>query len=284
MKILKIMNNNAVASKDDTDREIIVLGKGIGFKKHINDEIDETCIEKIFRLPDASKGQFEKLVEEIPYEYVKYSDEVIQYASNVLGRKLNKNIYITLTDHLNFAIERQKQGVHFKNALLWEIKKFYQEEYKIGLKAIELIKNEENIELPIDEAGFIALHIVNAAMDGKMCDSLNMPTMIKDIINIVRYTFGVELDEESLWYERFVTHLKFFIQRAVNNECYPSDGDKEFHDSIKRKAIKEYACAEKIRKYVHSKLGYEVAEEEMIYLTVHISRVIRRTENGDKAN
>ena len=178
MKILKIMNNNAVASKDDTDREIIVLGKGIGFKKHINDEIDETSIEKIFRLPDASKGQFEKLVEEIPYEYVKYSDEVIQYASNVLGRKLNKNIYITLTDHLNFAIERQKQGVHFKNALLWEIKKFYQEEYKIGLKAIELIKNEENIELPIDEAGFIALHIVNAAMDGKMCDSLNMPTMI----------------------------------------------------------------------------------------------------------
>ena len=52
----------------------------------------------------------------------------------------------------------------------------------------------------------------------------------------------------------------------------------------REKAIKEYACAEKIRKYVHSKLGYEVAEEEMIYLTVHISRVIRRTENGDKAN
>lgn len=218
MKIVKIMNNNVVDALDEREREIIVLGKWIGFQKHAEDLVEESRIEKIFRLPEQSKSQFEKLVEEIPYEYVKYTDEIVRESTEILGKKLNKNIYITLTDHLHFAIERYRQNIHFQNALLWEVKKFYSREYEIGLKALELLKKKEGVELSVDEAAFIALHIVNAEMDGNMTQTLGMPGMLKDMVNIVRYTFQVELDEDSLSYERFVTHLKFLFsggKRAI---------------------------------------------------------------------
>lgn len=285
MKIVRVMNNNVVGALDEKGREIIVLGKGIGFQKHAGDLVEESKIEKIFCLPEQlsepTKSQFEKLVEEIPYEYVAYADEIIKEATKTLGKKLNKNIYITLTDHLHFAIERYRQNIHFQNALLWEVKKFYSKEYALGLKALELLKEKEGVELAVDEAAFIALHIVNAEMDGNMTQTLGMPGMLKDMLNIVRYTFQMELDDDSLSYERFVTHLKFFIQRAVNRQYYPSE-DAELYELYRNKVPKCYDCARKIKKYMEEKTGLEVTEEEVMYLTIHISRVIRQnsTDRG----
>ncbi len=276
MKIAKIMNNNVVSALDEGNREIIVLGKGIGFQKHNGDLIDEVKVEKIFRLSEPARSKFEKLVEEIPYEYVSYTDEIVREATETLGMELNKNIYITLTDHLHFAIERYRRNITFQNALLWEIKRFYSREYEVGLKAVELLKEREGVALSVDEAAFIALHIVNAEMDINLSRTLSVPGMIKDLLNIVRYTFHVDLDEEGLSYERFVTHLKFFIQHTLKRQCYPTE-ELELYELYRKKAPKSYECAKKIKKYMEEKTDTEVTDEEMMYLTVHISRVIKET-------
>lgn len=280
MKILKVINNNVVSSKNDKEREIIVLGKGIGFQKNSGDNIPEDKIEKIFQLSTAASSQFEKLVGEIPYEYIKYTDEIVKEATKILGRNLNRNIYITLTDHLHFAIERYKKNIIFHNALLWEIKKFYSVEYTIGLRAISMLKEKEGIELSVDEAGFIALHIVNAEMDGDIRQTASAPEMLMDMLNIVKYTFNIMLDEDTLSYERFVTHLKFFIQRAIDKSYYPTE-ENDLYDFYRRKCPKAYDCARKIRTYMEEKTGNTVTDEEMMYLTVHISRVID-TDTNDK--
>ena len=52
------------------------------------------------------------------------TSDIITYAKKNLNVQLNQSIYITLTDHINFAIQGQAQGIQLKNALLWEIKKF----------------------------------------------------------------------------------------------------------------------------------------------------------------
>ena len=49
----------------------------------------------------------------MPEEHIQCVSEIISYAEVSLGKKLNEYIYITLTDHLNFAIERQKKGILF---------------------------------------------------------------------------------------------------------------------------------------------------------------------------
>ena len=276
MNIVKIMNNNVVSSLDEKNREIIVLGRGIGFKKKPGNSIQENLVEKIFRLSDEEQNQFEKLVKEIPYENMKLANEIIYYATEYLEKKLSKSIYITLTDHLNFAIERQKQGLIFQNALLWEIRKYYEKEFAVGLKAVEMVKNTTGIALVEDEAGFIALHILNAEIDGTISEAMSMPGMIKDILNIVKYTMGVEFDEASLTYERFITHLRFFVQRAVTKKYYNMGDDSEVFQQFIQKCPEEYACAQKIQAYMLKKTDYEVSDEEILYLTMHIYRVNRR--------
>lgn len=61
-------------------------------------------------------------------------------------------------------MERKNQGIELPNALLWEIKNYYPEEYAVGIEALSIIVEKLNIVLSEDEAGFIAIHIVNAEM------------------------------------------------------------------------------------------------------------------------
>lgn len=273
MQIIKVINNNVISSEDDKGKEIVVMGKGIGFGKKAGEEIEETKIEKVFSLPDESTSQFMQVVKDMPYEYIRTAELVIAYARETLGYHLSKNIYVTLTDHLGYAIERKRQGIVVANELSWEMKKFYNAEFQVGLKALDIVKQELDVELPEDEAGFIAMHLVNAQMGGQMNQSRNMPAMIKDILNIVRYTFQVELDEKSLSYERFVTHLRFFVQRVISREDSERN-DEEFDQLIADCFPRSYECAQKIKSYMKKKLDYEVSDVEISYLAVHIHRVI----------
>jgi len=208
-------------------------------------------------------------------EYVKVTEEMIQYAKNKLGKKLNDIIYISLTDHINFAIERQKQGIKIVNPLLWEIKRIYKDEFQIALEALKMIKDKLAIELPEDEAGFIAMHFVNAELNEEMTDVANMTKIIQDILNIVKYHFKIELDEDSLNYFRFLTHLKFFAQRLINNMLLKSDDD-ELYEIVKNKHPEAYACTKKIKDYIQKVHGHEITSEEKLYLTIHIDRVVNR--------
>lgn len=65
-------------------------------------------------------------------EYLKLSDQIITYAKNNIGLKLHQSIYLTLTDHISFAIERYKKGMQFDNPLKVEVKTFYPIEFGVG--------------------------------------------------------------------------------------------------------------------------------------------------------
>lgn len=278
LKIAKIINNNVVSSINENGSEIVVMGRGVGFQRSAGDDINEEKIEKIFILKDKDKReQFQSLMEKIPYEHIKTANKIISYAKCSLKKKLNDTIYIALTDHISFAVERAKQGIEFHNALLWEIKRFYNHEFLIGKEAVLIIKEQLGVELPEDEAGFIALHIVNSELDTDMQHSVKMTKIIQDVLNIVRYHFHIELDENTLAYERFLTHLKFFVQRAVCNQYYKTD-DLDFCDLVKRRYPEPYCCAKKIRNYMESSMDYELTEEEIIYLTIHIKRIVDEQE------
>lgn len=276
MKIIKVFNNNVVSSTDEKNREIMVLGKGIGFQKKPGEVIEESKVEKIFRLPSDidpdRKSYFQSLVEEIPYEYIKYTNEIVKRATEVLGKKLNRNIYITLTDHIYYAVDRCRQNIEIQNAMLFEIKSFYKSEFLLGLRAVEHINKLEKVNLPEDEAGFIALHIVNAESDATMNQVMSMPGMLKDIISIVRMSIGGEINEQSIEYERFVVHLKYMLRRTMEDVAY-SGTQEELLAEYCNKEQHAYSIAKKIKKYMHEKVNKEIPEEEMVYLMVHLSRI-----------
>ena len=252
------------------------MGCGLGFKKKIGEEIDSDKIEKVYYLEDAnSTNKLVSLLSEIPLEVIQACNEIISYAKYSLGKKINDNIYISLTDHINFALERAKQGVDFKNALIWEIKRFYNHEFLIGKEALQIIKKKLNVELPEDEAASIALHIVNAELNSSnMDETLDITKIIQNTLNIVKYHYNLELDEYSLHYERFITHLKFFAQRMFSGKEI-EDEDTNLCEIMKVKYKMAYDCVEKIEKYIEKEYDHKLTEDEKMYLAVHINRITK---------
>ena len=164
MIIDKVINNNVVTAVDKNGNEVVLMGKGIGFGIKSGQSIDAERIEKKYVMDShADVNRFEEVVKSIPMEHLDVSMDIISYAKEVLNNRLSSSIYISLTDHINFALERYHSGVMFENPLLNEVRNFYPREYLVGEYAIALIQKRMKILLPMDEVGSIALHFVNAS-------------------------------------------------------------------------------------------------------------------------
>ena len=276
MKIDKIFNNNAVMVKEDNGRDSVIIGCGLAFRKKVGDEVDESLIEKTFILKEKDTlEKFKMILEHIPTEQISLCYDIVEYAKNMLNCELNDYIYVTLTDHISYTLKLFDEGIERPNILIWEIKKFYPKEYNIGLKALEFIESELGKKINEEEAGNIALHLITAQINGKSDKTdiaYSMTKKIQDILNIVKYTYDIELDEHSLNYERFITHLRFFFKRLNNKTQYRNENEEFLLQQVKEKYKDAYKCMLKIEKYLNVELSYE----EQLYLTLHIKRIVNR--------
>ncbi|WP_252244602.1 MULTISPECIES: BglG family transcription antiterminator LicT [unclassified Clostridium] len=277
MQIVKVMNNSLILARDENDKEIVVMGKGLGFKRKAGEELDTEKIEKIFVLKnETDTREYVKLIEETPSEYIEITNDIIGYANEKLGGKLNDQIFITLVDHISYALTRYEKNITIQNRLLWELKKFYPKEFEIGKYAVEYINNKLSVKLPEEEAGNIAFHVVNAQTDeAEMQNTMLTIRMLKDIFNIIQYNFGITIDKDSLNYSRFLTHLQFFVQRLLDDRMIESKENFIFEQMIKEYP-KEIKCSRLIGDYVKKVLNKEISNEELLYLTIHIVRIVQK--------
>ena len=79
MQITKIVNNNIVISEDKNHKEVVLMGKGLGFQKHKGDEIKTSQIEKTYVMKDHGMTQrFQEMLTDIPIERVKICNKIIR--------------------------------------------------------------------------------------------------------------------------------------------------------------------------------------------------------------
>lgn len=252
------------------------MGKGIAFGKRTGDEVDETKIDKRFYQDDDKwNDRFIQLLNDIPSDRFEFLSRAIDFAKASLNKELRESLYVSLTDHIHSAVVRFEQGITIKNPMLWEIARFYEPEYEVGLQILEMINDEYGIELPKDEAGFIAMHLVDAGMDD---DSLNNAydtvRIIQDITNIVRHFFHIEYDTKSVYYYRFITHIRFFAQRLVLNKMNAETEDNDLFDIIRMKYPNAYECVMKVDQYVQQEFKIHLSSDEQLYLMIHIERIV----------
>ncbi|XNN69235.1 BglG family transcription antiterminator LicT [Bacillus pumilus] len=277
MEIIKVLNTSVVLAKRDDGKEIIVMGKAIGFKNKPGSLIQESDIQKIYVLEDQStSNDLAELMRDTPEEFLIITDEIISYAKRRLSTHLNEHLYISLTDHLFMATKRFKENLTIQNRLLWEVKKFYPEEFSIGLHALELIEKHLDIQLPEEEAANIAFHLVNAQQTKDNLNQIVMMTnMVKDILNIIKMHYKIDIPTDTINYSRFLTHLQFFVQRLLENKMLETD-DHDLIDQIMRKYPEEVKCVEKIEKYIKTNVDYTISNDEKMYLIIHVNRVVQR--------
>ncbi|MDK6804730.1 BglG family transcription antiterminator LicT [Aerococcus sp. UMB7834] len=283
MEVKKVFNNNVVMSMNEKNEEIIAMGKGIGFNKRVGDDLELEKVEKVFVMDSSKKSDYE-IYHKIDPVIVEIATDIIKYAQGVLGSRLNNNIYLTLPDHLNFAIDRIQKGLEVTSPLYWEVKNFYTVEFMIGEKALELIYQRLELALPEHEAATIALHIINAKVDSPGMDqTIEVIEMVQDILDIVSYFYGIQLDSSSFHYSRFVTHLRYLVIRLYDHKTVGnhSDSDDFLYGQMVKKYPRVRACVEKVAAYIEQKLEVTIGQEEKLYLMIHIQRVISQLENEE---
>ena len=274
--IKKVYKNNVIlAFENSSKKEVILTGCGIGFGKKPNDTIDDSKIEKKFVIQDNNfESKVNKLASEIPEEVFAVSSAIIEYAEKNLNTTLDEYIYISLTDHIYFALKRYKENLPIKNELLYELRRIHKKEYEIGKWAIEYINKTFNVNFLIDEAGFIAMHIINANYRESTNKSCLIMNIINQILDIIKNYYSIEFIEDEINFDRLLTHLKFFAKRLIDKTESIDTNNNGLLEIVKVQYKESYDCVKQIKSFIEENYTYKVNDDEVLYLILHINRVI----------
>lgn len=268
-KVIKIFNNNVIFASQDKDEKIL-FGKGIGFGKHTGDIVPSTIVvDKIFTIEDKSNTKaFNELVNNIDSDLMGLCEEVICMISNELNEVLNEKIHVSLIDHITFTLKRLRENDEIENPFLVETETLYKNEFEVARKAVSMLEDRLKISIPDGEIGFITLHIHSARNQGKLSNTLKYAFLSSTIVEFLEDALNIEIDRQSLDYARFLTHIRFAIERILNNTPIKN----ELLDVIKKRYSTSYKLAKKTAKIIENGLGLEVIEDEIAYLAIHIQR------------
>lgn len=277
MRIYKVISNNVVSVKNEKGQEILFKGLSIGFGKKSGDLLDESKIEKKFVMDDqVVVRKFEDLVVNFDKQVVECCLEIVSDIKKESKNKISDSLYVTLIDHINALIDRMQEGIKFDNAVLWDMKRIYPDEYLLATQAIKKLNCRLAYDFPLDEATFITLHIVNAELDNSMADTFRLTDTINDICKIVESDVPFVVDENDYYYNRFIMHLRFLIENQGNRAT-------EVHrrnETLLSEVVKLYPVLNKIvgkiSDYLLSRLGWELSHDERLYLIIHLVQIFHR--------
>ncbi|MCJ1686761.1 PRD domain-containing protein [Rathayibacter sp. VKM Ac-2927] len=269
--IKKVLNSSVVLVVDERGAERVLLGKGIGFGAKAGEVIEASAVDQVFvALDDADQRNLVELLAQIPPEFVELTRAVVADAEEQ-GLKVDPHVYLALTDHLHFAVERQRRGLAVANRLAWEMRSVYPVQYAVGERAVAAMRERLGVDVPDDEAANVAFHLANAELGKVGIDSLRIVQLIRSVTAIIQHTSGAALDREDLRSARFVAHLQYFAERFFSGGLLVSSDDFLF-TSLSARYPRAVATAERVRAFVRAEYGAELPNEEVAFLALHIAR------------
>lgn len=274
MLVLKKINNNVALASSDAGEEIVVFGKGVGFHEMPYELEDESVIQRVFRdVDEKCIGGFANIADDV----LLVASDIVAMADKALDCALAGNLVVCLADHLQYALERTGDGIAIENPLSHEVAFVYPREVELGRRGIELVSERTGVNLPESEITSIALHLVNAEVDG-MGSSQDMDLVMKSTVILERATqviegqLGQQLDRTSYAYVRFVAHLRFLIRRLMRGGCKETENSGLFRQAA-RDFPDAYRCAAGINEYLKRDYNWSCSDEEMLYLMMHVNRL-----------
>ncbi|GAA0086886.1 PRD domain-containing protein [Clostridium sp. CTA-7] len=268
--VVKSFNNNILLVREK-GKEKILFQKGIGFSKKTGDIIQKgTTVEKVFIIEDEdNQRNFDEILTRVDTKLIALVEEMIAEITDELGEELNENIHIGLIDHLFYAIKRLEDNEEIQNPFLVEIETLYSREFEMASELANRISEELKLDIPEGEKGFITLHIHSARNNGKLSNTIKYSFLSNSIVQHVEDRLNIKINKRSLDYARFLTHIRFAIERIITNSPIKND----LIDAIREKYPLSYKIAEETRKIICRVLDISsVSEDEVAYLAMHIER------------
>ena len=279
MKVLRSINNNIVTAVDENGIEIIVIGKGIGYKAEPGSYITPDKIIKKYRMETQDNdNRISEQSVSFPYEYIELSVDILEHAQEKLQKNLYERTFITLADHIYFAVQRHNYGVIFRNALTDSVRRFYTPEYEVGLYALDLIEKRLKIRLVPCEAASIAMYLVNAEYDASVRDTFEATTIINEIVEIIEKKTGCHVIDENEYGDCFLSYLKYLAFRVIN-KAVNKEENSSLNKVISELLAHEMNYVEEIIIHVKEKFDHKIPADEKAYLALHINKLSMAGKN-----
>lgn len=273
MKIIKVFNNNSVSAILPGGREAILLGNGIGFHKRAGEAVDEHRVEKVYYVQTEMQTKFLEMLQDVQPAVMEAAERIIALAE-AEGFPMSSQATISLVDHISFAIERQEKHMSLPNLLLSETRLLYQKEFALGQQGLEIIRQTCGVSLPEDEAGYIALHLVSISVDSTA--AYGTLKFVKAMLDIIRSTYDITLNEDSLDALRLITHLKFLAQRIQQNSIWKDGEEDSLYAYLLGRDPRNPVCLERMDEYLRQHAAPALNRQEQFYLLIHLNRVLEK--------
>lgn len=275
MKIVRILNNNILQARDKR-REVIIQGRGVAFGKKSGDSIepDKSC--KVYELTDSRQYQYVKtLVDVIPAEYWDYVSEVQRLVEKELNVALNSNFYFSLLDHIYVAVQRAKKNITLTDFFSPDIKLYYRDLYDLSRKIVSMTEEKFQVKFLESEVYFVATHLLDATFGMEKSVSFDTACAIIDcVLEHVKSDFPDTIEENSIDYNRFLSHLRLFAGRVIaSNKEKSARKFEKLTVSMKKEFPKQAVCLEEIVQDMEQRFSYQISSDEQFYLMIHICKI-----------
>lgn len=273
MIITKIFNNNIVSTVSDDHEEIIVTGSGIGFQRKVGQDIDCSRIEKTYEIKDANRDKYYRMLMDTPESLIVVAQGIQEKAKEHLGIEIDMKAFFGLVDHLFYAVERKKNKIEIPNLMMPEIICLYPEELRIGNWAIDAIEEHVGTRLSDHEAGFLAMHIVNATLGENKDYIMKLFMFSSGIVSIIEEEFGCDLKKDEISLAGLLSHLRFLGQRILTGRVSRSDDLEDFYTMFMRKDRRFKPAMRRVTTFVKKNYQYDLTRQECVYLMIHINKL-----------
>lgn len=268
-RVTKALNHNAIlAVKENSTKEYLLLGKGIGFGKKVTEYVKPGEDVRIYSLQsDSERGSARELVRDMNPIYLEISNVILKKAEEEFG-KIDRSILFPMADHIAFAVERIRKGEQISNPLTQDIQVLFYKEYKIAEVAENLLLQMEGIRIDKDEIGYIALHVHSSICDEKVSNAMQIAAAVRECVAMIEEETGSRIDVQTLSYNRLMNHIKYMAARGMTGEKMKLN----MNEYMKKQYPKSFRIAEAVCKYLSRALRIELADIEIGYLAMHIER------------
>lgn len=269
-RVIKALNHNAVlAVRENSTKEYLLLGKGIGFGKKVSEHIEPGEDVRIYSLQsDSERGNARALVRDINPVYLEISNTILKKAEEEFG-KIDKSILFPMADHIAFAVERIRKGEQISNPLTQDIQVLFYKEYKIAMLAETLLQQMEGISIDKDEIGYIALHVHSSICDEKVSNAMQIAAAVRECVAMIEEEKGSKIDIQTLSYNRLMNHIKYMAARGITGEELKLD----MNEYMESQFPNSFRIADAVCRHLSRALRIELPKIEIGYLAMHIERV-----------
>lgn len=276
MRAIKRINHNAAICEDQSGRQLVAMGRGIGFGD-LPREVDLSEIQRTFYDIDDKYLAF---IEEVDPAVLEFAAQPADLATQQLSYSLSPNLPITLADHIQFALKRAHEHLIVPMPLSYDVEQAHPLEYKLGELAVRGIQKTFSVRMPRNEAAGIALSLLNAATSlsaARIEAGEREAATLERFIELIEDRLGARVDRDSFAFARFATHVRYLLKRLQDKQPIDSD-NSALYELLSEQYPEVARCANEMNGLIEATYGAPFAQEELVYLIMHINRVVASQE------